>query len=156
MVSQLKPVVAEIHLLTGLKSGSPWELGREAVFEDRFPQGTFDDRIRWVFHLGAKEPLPLVCEGSLGDYHKHLTRFLSFPFRASHCEETEPLVLDGSVIATGLCDPARIPLNSSTGILCEVVYRNSERLPLAVLKVEPWNPNCQMIDDYWQWFWNCR
>jgi hypothetical protein len=24
------------------------------------------------------------------------------------------------------------------------------------LKVSPCNANCQMIDDYWHWFWNCR
>ncbi len=93
---------------------------------------------------------------ALRDYYAHLARFLSFPFRASHCEEMEPLVLDNSVIATGLCNPARTPLDSTTGILCDVVFRNAARLPLALLKVDPRNPNCQMIDDYWHWFWNYR
>ncbi|MGO9111397.1 MAG: hypothetical protein ACLP9L_19395 [Thermoguttaceae bacterium] len=65
-------------------------------------------------------------------------------------------MLDGSVIATGLCDPARTLLDSATGILCEVVFRSRVRLPLALLKVDRQNPNCQMIDDYWYWFWNCR
>ncbi len=156
MVSLGNPLVAESHSLAGLERAAPWALWQPSPREDRLPEGTADDRIRRVFHLGASDPLPLVREDALRDYHAHLATFLSFPFRASHCEELEPLVLDGSVIATGLCDPVRTPLDSATGILCEVVFRNTMRLPLALLKVDPRNPNCQMIDDYWHWFWNCR
>jgi len=148
MVSLLNPVLVQGHPLAGLERPAPWALGR--------PSPTVEDRLRWVFHLRATDPLPLVRQGALRDYHTHLARFLSFPFRASRCEEAEPLVFDGSVLATGLCDPARTPLDSATGILCEVVFRKTVRLPLALLKVAPWNANCQMIDDYWHWFWNCR
>ncbi|MGA2032417.1 MAG: hypothetical protein ABSG68_09190 [Thermoguttaceae bacterium] len=154
MVSLLRPIAAESHTLVGLEWAAPWEFWRPA--EDRFPERTVEDRLRWVFHLGATHELPLVRQNALGDYHVHLARFLAFPFRASYCEEQEPLVLDGSVLVTGLCDPAKTPLDSARGILCEVVFGNTLKLPLALLKVAPWNPNCQMIDDYWHWFWNCR
>ena len=156
MVSQYNPLPAGSRSLAGLKWSAPWDLWEHSPFEERFPERAAEDRIRWVFHLAATEPLPLVRQETLRGYHKHLARFLSFPFRASHCEEMEPLVLDGSVVVTGLCDPGRTPPDSSTGILCNVVFRNTVRLPLALLKVDPWNPNCQMIADYWHWFWNCR
>jgi hypothetical protein len=147
MVAMLNPVVVEGHLLAGLERVAPWSLWRPLPSEDR---------IRWVFHLGATDPLPLVREKTLRHYQAHLARFLSFPFLASYCEEMEPLVLDGSVIAIGMCDSARAPLDSSAGILCEVIFRDAVRLPLALLKLDPRNANCQMIDDYWHWFWNCR
>jgi hypothetical protein len=156
MVSLLNPVVAENRLLAGMERSALRALRRPSPSDDRFPKRAVEDRIRRVFRLSAADRLPLVRQKTLRDYHAHLARFLSFPFRASHCEELEPLVLDGSVIATALCDPAQTPLDSTTGILCEVVFRNILRLPLALLKVDPRNPNCQMIDDYWHWFWNCR
>jgi hypothetical protein len=156
MVSLLNPVVVGSRPPAGLARAAPWALRRPSPSGERFPERTVEDRVRWVFHLGATDPLPPVRRNALRDYHAHLARFLSFPFRASHCEEMEPLVLDNSVIATGLCNPARNPPDSATGILCEVVFRNTASLPLALLKVAPWNPNCQMIDDYWHWFWNYR
>ena len=156
MVSPLDPVVTQNHPLTGLTWAVSWDFWRHSPSEDRFQKRAIEDRIRWVFHLGAADPLPLVRQVTLCQYHTHLARFLSFPFRASYCEELEPLVLDGSVLATGLCDRAEIPLDSATGIFCKVVFRSTARLPLALLKLDPWNPNCQMIDDYWHWFWNCR
>lgn len=156
MVLQFDPVATQIHPLAGPAWTASWDLWRQWPSEDHFPEDTVEDRLRWVFHLGATDPVPLVRRNALWAYHIHLARFLSFPFRASHCEEMEPLVFDGSVFVTGLCDPVRTPLDSTTGILCEVVYRNKLRLPLALLKVDPRDPNCQMIDDYWYWFWNCR
>jgi hypothetical protein len=154
MVSLLNPVVAENRLLTGMEWPARWALRRPP--DDRFSKRAVEDRIRRVFHLGAADRLPLVRQETLRDYHAYLARLLAFPFRASHCEEVEPLVLDGGVVAAALCDPVRTPLDSTTGILCEVVFRDFGRLPLALLKVEPCHPNCQMIDDYWHWFWNCR
>lgn len=152
MVSLLNPVCAASYPL-GI-------LGRAALVRgqlpsvDRFPTAV-EDRIRRVFHLGVTDPLPLVRQGRLRDYHSYLATFLSFHFQASYWGEAEPLVLD-TVIATGLCNPARTPLDSETGILCEVVFRNAVRLPLALLKVDPRDPNSELIDDYWYWFWNCR
>jgi hypothetical protein len=128
---------------------------RQSSAEDLLP-GTVEDRIRRVFHLDATDPLPLVGRDALRDYHAHLAAFLSFPFRASYWKEAEPFVPDSSVIAIGLCDPARTPLDSATGILCDVVFRNAVTLPLALLKVDPGDPHCQLVDDYWHWFWNCR
>jgi hypothetical protein len=152
MAPLLNPVVAESHPLVVLERAAlRWRQSRSA---DRFPAAV-EDRIRRVFHLGLTDPLPLVRQNALRDYHAHLAEFLSFPFRASYWGEAEPLVLD-TAIATGLCDPARMPLDSATGSLCEVVFRNAVRLPLALLKVDRWDSNCQMIDDYWHWFWNCR
>jgi len=151
----LNAVVAEGRSLAGFEWTDPWQLWRQSPPENRFP-GIAIDRIRRVFHLGLADPLPLVRQNTLRVYHAHLASVLVFPFRASHCEEMEPLVLDGSVIANSLCDPARTPLNSARGILCEVTFRNAARLPLALLKVERDSPNCQPIDDYWHWFWNCR
>jgi hypothetical protein len=147
--------VVESHSLAGLEWTVPGAFGRQLLYEDRFP-ATAEDRIRSVFHLGPKDRLPLVRQNTLRDYRTYLATVLSFPFRASHCEEMEPLVLDGSVIATSFCDPVRTPLNSAKGILCEVIFRTAARLPLALLKVDPRNPNCRVIDDYWYWFWNCR
>jgi len=115
-----------------------------------------EDRIRRVFFLGATERLPLVRRDTLRVYHAYLASVLAFPFRASHWEEMEPLVPDGSVRATGLCDPARNPLDSERGVLCDVTCRKAARLPLALLKVDAAHPNCQRIEDYWHWFWNYR
>ncbi|MGA2616185.1 MAG: hypothetical protein ABSF26_01170 [Thermoguttaceae bacterium] len=157
MVSLPKLAGAESRPLAGLQRSAAWDrLWRRSPSEDRFAKGAVEARIRGVFHLDATDPLPLVHDNTLRDYHAHLARCLSFPFRASHCEEAEPLVLDSSVLVTGLCDPVRTPPDSVTGVLCEVVFRNTARLPLALLKVDPRNPNRQMIDDYWYWFWNCR
>jgi len=155
MAFLLNSVFADSCPLAGLESAARWEFWRQARSADRLP-AKVEERIRGVFHLGVADPLPLVRQNSLQDYHAHLAAYLSFPFRASHCEEMEPLVLDNSVLATGLCDPARIPLQSAAGIFCEVVFCHTMRLPLALLRVDPWNPNCQMIEDYWYWFWNCR
>jgi|SRR5271166_345780 len=154
MFSLLNPVDAENCPLVFLDRPNRWRLW-QSPSENRVP-GAVEDRVRRVFRLGATDPLPLVRRNALRDYHAHLAALLSFPFPASYCEEAEPLVLDGSVIVTGLCDPARTLLDSAMGILCEVVFRRNVRLPLALLKVEPWNPNSQFIDDYWHWFWNCR
>jgi hypothetical protein len=156
MVSLPDPVVAENRWLAAMERSAVAALRRPPPSDDRFSARVVEDRIRKVFRLGATDRLPSVCEESLRDYHAYLAKTLSFPFRASRCEETEPLVLDDSVIATALCDPARTPLDSAAGILCEVVFRRIARLPLALLKVEPSNANCQIIDDYWHWFWNCR
>jgi hypothetical protein len=133
----------------------PKELWRRSPYEDWFSR-LAEDRIRCVFRLGLKDRLPLVRQNTLRTYHTYIAAALSFPFRASLCDEMEPLVLDGSVIATNLCDPARVPLDSMQGILCQVIFRNKARLPLALLKLDPWDPNCRVIDDYWYWFWNCR
>ncbi len=152
MVSLLNRAVAENCPL------GVWEravlLWRESLSAERF-RTAVENRIRCVFHLGATDPLPLVRNDSLRAYYTYLATFLAFRFRASYWVEAEPLVLD-AVIATGLCNPARTPLDSATGVLCEVVFPNTTRLPLALLKVAPWDPNCQLIDDYWHWFWNCR
>jgi hypothetical protein len=150
----LNPVVVE-SCPQPLEWTVPGEFWRQSPFADRFLEGV-QARIRGVFHLGAVEPLPIVRQGSLREYYTYLARALSFPFRASLCEEMEPLVLDGSVIATRFCDPIETPFNSAKGILCEVDFPHAVRLPLALLKVVPWNHNCRMIDDYWHWFWNYR
>jgi len=152
MVSLLNPVVAEDHPLGVLQPAAcAW---RYLPSADPFPT-TVEERIRGVFHLRATDPLPLVRRNTLRDYHAYLAACLSFPFRASYWGEAEPLVLD-PVIATGLCNPAQTPLDSAAGTLCEVVFRRVARLPLALLKVDPQDPNCRMIDDYWHWFWLCR
>jgi hypothetical protein len=156
MVSLPKPVVAVNRRPTAIERSVPSAIWRPRSSDDRLAGVAVEDRIRKVFHLGAADRLPVVRQKSLRIYHSHLTRFLAFPFRASHCEETEPLVLDDSVIATGLCDPIRVPLDSARGILCEVVFGEITRLPLALLRAEPNDPNYQLIEDYWHWFWNCR
>jgi hypothetical protein len=154
MMLPVDPIIAEDNLSLGFERTNRLGIDLPSTWSDIFSQGTLDTRLRWVFHMGPAEALPRVRQKSLQEYHTHLARFLSFPFHASHCEESEPLVLDNSVFVTGLCDPSRIPLDSMTGIVCEVVYRNQPRLPLALLKVDPLNPNGQMIADYWLWFWN--
>ena len=152
MVSLLDPLASEGYPLGVLPPAT--FVRRHLPSADEFSP-TAEDRIRGVFHLGPTDPLPLVRRNSLRDYHAFLARFLSFPFSASYWGEAEPLVLD-IVIATGLWSPARSPLDPAAGTLCEVVFRNVARLPLALLKVDPRDPNCQMIDDYWHWFWLCR
>lgn len=155
MVTQLNPFGTVIDPWSGADWSASWDLRREKANTDFFRMSV-ENRIRRVFHLGAAEPLPLVRRKALWIYHLHLARYLSFPFRADHCEEMEPLVFDRSVLAKGLCDPLRMPLDSTIGVLCDVEFRNKTRLPLALLRVDPRDPNSQMIDDYWHWFWNCR
>ena len=129
MVSMLNAVAAEAHPLAGWEWTSPWHLWRQSLPQYRYLR-MVEDRIRHVFCLGLADPLPLVRQNTLRVYYAHLASVLVFPFRASHCEEMEPLVLDGSVIANSLCDPARTPLDSGRGILCEVTFRNAAKLPL--------------------------
>jgi hypothetical protein len=155
MALLLNSPVDESCPLAGLESAAFREFRRLSTTLDRSP-AKVEQRIRDVFHLDAADPLPLVNPKSLQDYHAYLAARLSFPFRASHCEEMEPLVLDNSVVVIGLCDPDRIPLQSATGIICKVLFCDTLRLPLGLLKVEPRNPNTQVVDDYWYWFWNCR
>ena len=70
------------------------------------------------FICGFTAPLPAgASEYPPGLPRADLAKSLSFPFRASYWKEAEPLVLDITVIATGLFPPGSgpIPLDSGGG-----------------------------------------
>ena len=132
----------------------PRYAGRSAPASER---SAVDDRLRGVFTLGPSDPLPKVSVASLQRYGDYLVPRLAFPFNANYCEEAEPLVFDGSVTATGLITSICTPLDVPHGLSCKTVFRgNPVILPLAILKLDPGHPNCQLIDDYCRWFWNNR
>jgi hypothetical protein len=82
---------------------------------------------------------------------------LSFPFKADHYAETEPLVFDHAVTVVGLLDPEKHPLDVSCSLLCTAFVRGHPvKLPLAELKPDDNSINRRLIDDYWYWFWNCQ
>ena len=116
-----------------------------------------EDRIQAVFGLQGDARAPSVGKESLRAYHRYLTARLSFPFKADHYSETEPLVFDHAVTVVGLLDPEKHPADASGSLLCTAFVRGHEvNLPLAELKTEDDTVNRRLIEDYCYWFWNCQ
>jgi hypothetical protein len=111
------------------------------------------DRIRMVFGLTSNDPLPNVDDETLQIYYKHLSKQLTFPFKAEHGAEyghPEP------VKVIGLGDPDEGPvIDEMQGILCEARLEGQVvTLPLEELEDAQGKPNRQLIEDYSYWFHN--
>jgi hypothetical protein len=118
-----------------------------------------DDRVRLVFGLTGKDPLPDVDDGTLETYHEHLLEYLAFPFEAEHTPESGTLFpCSYSVKVIGLGDPDDEPMiDEMYGILCEARHqRRAVAVPLGELEVKRGRPNRQSVADYRYWFWNYR
>lgn len=110
-------------------------------------------RLRLVFP-GFGSGLPPVDQRWQEQYYRYLIGKIVCPFAARYHESVEGLEETvHSVRVLELLDPAKYP--SSDGLLCRAM-RGDElvTVPLAELEVSPRNPNHQLVEDYWYWFWN--
>jgi hypothetical protein len=118
-----------------------------------------EQRRRVFAALGLRDDrLPPVSEELLARYHKYLSENLSFPFRARYPEPTtaaEEAEFECTVLE--LLDPSKHIGDDFDGIFCKTRKGKYEvNLPLVELEVSQDDPNFQMIEDYWYWFWNSR
>ena len=57
----------------------------------------------------------------------------------------------------GLLNPSQCFSDEIDGIFCKTQKAEFEvNLPLVELEVPNGSPNFQIIEDYWDWFWNWR
>ena len=83
---------------------------------------------------------------------------LSLPFAVWYPEPTLAEE-DGEYPCTvvELIDPASGLGDEFDGIFCKVRKGSYERdLPLLELELPPEDPNFQLVEDYWDWFWHWR
>jgi hypothetical protein len=107
------------------------------------------DRICMVFGLTSDDPLPDDSEATEMVYFFYLKKHLTFPFPAQLFDPLRNRKRE--VAATGMCDAC--PIEDGFGVVCNVLDGGrQEQVPLSELKVEPDNPNFQMVDDYITWF----
>ena len=110
-----------------------------------------DDRICMVFGLTSDDPLPYDSKATELTYFNYLKNNLVFPFSATFTDPVKNRSQEITVI--GMCD--EFPINEGFGVICEVLDGGEKRqMPLSELKLEPENPNYQMVDDYTTWFVN--
>ena len=110
-----------------------------------------DDRICMVFGLTSDDPLPYDSKATELTYFNYLKAHLTFPFSATFTDPVKNRKLDMTV--TGMCND--LPLDEGFGVVCEVLDGGEkQQMPLSELKLEPNNPNYQMVDDYTTWFVN--
>ena len=123
-----------------------------------FPSSNQDNRIRKVFGLPEKAPLPRVGDESLAGYYDHLVAQLSLPFEALYCQnDGEMRQLIHYVRVTEITDPREGRKRNLHGLFCKAQnLKEVLELPLAELGVREENPNSQLIDDYSYWFVNSR
>ena len=107
--------------------------------------------------FGAPGRLPTVDAATLRHYYRHLAQHLSLPFVAWYPEPT--LHEDGECPCTvvELIDPATGLGDEFDGIFCKVRKGEHERkLPLIELELPPDDPNYELVERYWDWFWHSR
>ena len=123
-----------------------------------FSSPTQDVRIRKIFGLPDKAPLPRVGDETLAAYYDYLAAQLSLPFEALYCQnDGEMRQLIHYVRVTELTDPRQSRNRNLHGLSCTVQdLRETVELPLTELGVREENPNSQLIDDYAYWFVNWR
>ena len=106
----------------------------------------------------ASGPLPNVDDETLSRYYKYLAANLSFPFTVHYPAPTksqEETQFRCAVVE--LLDPSEHLGDSLDGIFCKTRKGEYEiNLPLIELKVACGNPNFELVDDFWYWFWNWR
>ncbi len=117
-----------------------------------------EDRIRAALGLKRKGELPGVGKEMLQAYYEYLSTNLSFPFEARY---PEPVGLHDEIIRTvtvvGLLDPAKNLDCESLGLVA-IARRGKQEieLSLADLEVDEGDPNHELVEDHWYWFWNWR
>jgi hypothetical protein len=115
-----------------------------------------DDRVRMALGLTGDDPLSDVDLETLGRYHAHLSRHLTFPFPATYSQETGH-VFTRSVPVTVVRLLDAEDIDDMYGLLCEARDRRGHmEVPLGEIEVKKGNPNRQLIADYSYWFWNYR
>ena len=109
-----------------------------------------DDRICMVFGLTSDDPLPYDSKATELTYFNYLKTNLTFPFPATFSDPVKNRKREITVI--GMCDD--VPIDEGFGVICEVLDEGKRQMPLSELKVEPENPNYELVDDYTTWFVN--
>jgi hypothetical protein len=122
------------------------------------PRGD-DQKERILATLGPTDDrLPVVDDDTLHEYYEYLSANLSLPFTAHYPKPMNPReeVLHECTVL-GLFDPSKCVNNEIDGIFCRTQKAEFEvNLPLVELDVPKGSFNFQMIEDYWDWFWNWR
>lgn len=105
----------------------------------------------------AATRLPRVCDSTLARYHRYLSKQLSFPFNVWYPEPTAPEEMNAyPCTVVGLIDPKSGVGDEIDGIYCTIRKGEYERdLPLIELELSPDDPNFEVVEQYWDWFWHC-
>ena len=108
--------------------------------------------------LGIRWQLPKVDEATLARYCRYLDEKLSFPFTAWYHEPVSSREeREHRCTVVELIDPATGVGDAFDGIFCKVCKGNHEMiLPLIELELPPDDPNFQLVEHYWDWFWHWR
>ncbi len=138
--------------------GTPRPMEEPTIVERPLTEDNEEDRVRSAFGLGSDDPLPGVDEATLVAYHGHLAARLSFPFRATCEEETEPYeITEHSITVTGLLEPDEYDCTEFYGLMCDAREgRRGCQVVLGKVEVSGDGPNAGLVDDYRYWFWNHR
>jgi hypothetical protein len=102
--------------------------------------------------------LPNVDEDTLFRYYEYLSANLSFPCAAYYPHPTNAKEQsEFGCYMMNLLDPAIHLGDEFDGIFCKTRKGKYElNLPLIELELPQGSPNCQLIEDFWYWFWNWR
>jgi hypothetical protein len=102
--------------------------------------------------------LPRVDEDSLSRYYEFLSANLSFPFAAYYPHPTNAREQsEFRCYVLELLDPTIHLGDEFDGIFCKTRKGKYElNLPLIELELPQGSPNCELIEDFWYWFWNWR
>ncbi len=97
-----------------------------------------------------------TTERTLLEYYEYLSEHLSLPFTAYYPEPTnavEEFEFCCSVLE--VLNPNEFLGDAYDGIFCEVRKGKFEvNIPLVELHMPQRGPNFQLLEGYWQWFWN--
>ncbi|MBN1393976.1 MAG: hypothetical protein JW959_03010 [Pirellulales bacterium] len=117
-----------------------------------------EDRIRMVFGMPDKAPIPTVTENTLATYHDYLIERLTIPFDALYCQNGGKMRQPVHYIkVAGLIEYSPGRNHVAHGLFC-TAENNGEAFeaPLVEIGVAENSPNCQLLDDYAYWFVNWR
>ena len=116
------------------------------------------ERIRAAFGGSQRRRVPKVDAAALRRYYRHLYENLSLPFAAWYPEPapaSQAAEYPWTVVA--LFDPATGPGDEFDGIFCKIRQgHNAREVPLIELDLPPDDPNFQLVETYWDWFWHWR
>ena len=109
--------------------------------------------------LGSRgRRLPTVNADTLRQYYRYLSQKLVLPFAAWY---PEPTLADEDgeypCLVAELIDPASGLGDEFDGIFCTGRKGTRERdLPLIEFELPPEDPNYELVEQYWDWFWHWR
>lgn len=117
-----------------------------------------NSRVRAVFGLAQRDPLPWVGRETLEIYYSYLATTLVFPFEAEYAPLSGLIRRESfrlNVLALGDPGDEEPWIDCDCGILCLARQKlGLVHLPLAEVEVAPGALNRQLVNDYQHWFWN--